>query len=270
MLKISEKEYEVLADYVLINYGIKLGESKKSLVAGRLQNIILQKGFRNFSEYFEYVFSDRTGNAAAVLMNKITTNHTFFMREPEHFHYFREKILPGFENTVRNRDLRIWSAGCSTGEEAYTLAMIMRDFFKDHKALWDTKVLATDISERVLENAKKGIYKNNDIGILPDEWVSGYFKKLDGEKSVVSEKIKNEVIFRNFNLNNPRFPFKRKFHVIFCRNVMIYFDFQAKKSLINRFYDFMEDGGYLLIGHSESLGDENIKFRYEAPSVYRK
>ena len=270
MLNIADKEYKLLADYILKNYGIKLGSQKKALVAGRLQNILLQKNFSNISEYFDYVVSDKTGNAAASLIDKITTNHTFFMRESEHFYYFRDNVLPYLANTVKTRDLRIWSAGCSTGEEAYTLAMIMQDYFGADKELWDTRILATDISGKVLEAAKKGEYRNKDIEAVPFYWRSGYFRKTGGEKSVISDKIKAEVIFRSFNLMNSRFPFKKKFHVIFCRNVMIYFDSETKKNLTDKFYDSLETGGYLFVGHSESLGREGTGLKYVMPAVYRK
>jgi chemotaxis protein methyltransferase CheR len=122
----------------------------------------------------------------------------------------------------------------------------------------------------VLETAKKGEYKNKDIETFPLYWKTNYFKKIDSEGSVVTDKIKSEVIFRSFNLMNSCFPFKKKFHVIFCRNVMIYFDAQTKKELVERFYDFMEPGGYLFIGHSESLNREETMFKYVKPAVYRK
>jgi len=270
MVNITDKEYGILTDYILKNYGIKLGNKKRSLVVGRLQNTILQQNFSSFSEYYNHVASDKTGDAVATLVDKITTNHTFFMREPDHFYYFRDNVLPYLASTVKNKDLRIWSAGCSTGEEAYTLAMIMQDYFGPKKPLWDTRVLATDISGKVLDAAKKGEYRNNDIKSLPFNWRINYFTKIDKEKSVIVDKIKNEVIFRSFNLMTPSFPFKKKFHVIFCRNVMIYFDLKTKKELVGKFYDFIESGGYLFIGHSETLKWEETEFKYVMPAIYRK
>ena len=147
MFDISDKEYELLADYILKNFGIQLGKGKKTLLINRLSKVLDQGGYKNFLEYYNYVASDTTGVAMTTLVEKITTNHTFFMREPDHFYYLRDNILPGLARTVRNRDLCIWSAGCSTGEEPYTLAMIMQDYFGVSKPLWDTKILATDIFE---------------------------------------------------------------------------------------------------------------------------
>ena len=270
MITITNQEFSKLAIYIKANYGIHLKDEKRALVTGRLHNVLIQNNFRNFSEYFEYILSDKTGDAAATLINKITTNHTFFMREVDHFNYFKDKLLPYLTSRVKDKDLRIWSAGCSSGEEPYTLAMVINEFFGNERMLWDAKVLATDISSKVLEEAKKGIYKNEEIATLPAQWRFNYFKKIDNEKSVLIDRIRNEVIYRKFNLMDTVFPFKRKFHVIFCRNVMIYFDAQTKCELVNKFYDLMEYGGCLFIGHSESLNREETKFKYVMPAVYRK
>ena len=270
MLTITDKEFRELADYIKINYGIHLKEEKQSLITGRLHNVLAQKNFNSFSEYYKYVISDKTGDAVVTLIDKITTNHTFFMREVDHFYYFRDKVLPYLASTVREKDLRIWSAGCSSGEEPYTLAMIIDEFFGKEKMWWDSKVLATDISGKVLGEASKGIYSNEKIATLPSNWKLNYFKKLDNEKSVLIDKIRNEVIYRKLNLMDQVFPFKKKFHVIFCRNVMIYFDNKTKWELINKFYDLTEYGGYLFIGHSESLNREETKYKYIMPAVYRK
>lgn len=270
MIAITDKEFRQLAEYIKFNYGIHLKEEKKALVTGRLYNVLVQHGFNSFSEYFNYIISDKTGTAITTLINKITTNHTFFMREAEHFEHFRDRILPYLKATVKDKDLRIWSAGCSTGEEPYTLAMILNDFFDKEKAWWDTKVLATDISSRALERAVEGKYLNEQISPLSIDWKIKYFNKLDSETSVVNDKIKNEVIFRKFNLMDSVFPFKKKFHVIFCRNVMIYFDNETKAELVNKFYEATEYGGYLFIGHSESLNRNETRYNYIMPSVYRK
>ncbi len=270
MYAITETEFMKLAGYIKENYGISLKKEKLSMVTGRLHNILAQKNLNSFSEYYDYVVSDRTGDAAAALINKITTNHTFFMREADHFRYFREKVLHYLKGTVKDRDLRIWSAGCSTGEEPYTLAMIIDEFFGKEKIWWDAKVLATDISSKVLNEAAKGIYSSEDIASLPAGWKLNYFKKSEKDKNILVDRIKNEVIYRKLNLMEQVFPFKRKFHVIFCRNVMIYFDQKTKRELVNKFYDLTEYGGYLFIGHSESLYREETKYKYIMPAVYRK
>ncbi len=270
MIEITDKEFKLLAAYIKDNYGIHLKEEKKILLMGRLQNVLIQNDIKNFQDYYNYVISDKTGYAQAELINKVTTNHTFFMREADHFEFFKEKVLPYLMDTVRDRDLRIWSAGCSSGEEPYTLAMIINEFFGKSKLFWDTKILATDISTKVLEEAKKGIYSSEKVANLPPTWKLNYFKKLENDLYVIADKIKEEVIYRKFNLVETSFPFKKKFHVIFCRNVMIYFNTDTKRELINKFYNCLEDGGYLFIGHSESLNRGETQFKTVMPSVYRK
>lgn len=270
MLNITEKEFKELAELIKTDYGINLKEEKKSLVIGRLHNVLLQQGFKNFSDYYSYLINDKTGDAVTVLIDKITTNHTFFMREPDHFYYFRNIVLPQITSMVKEKDLRIWSAGCSTGEEPYTLAMMLDEYFGNERMLWDSKVLATDISGKVLDTARKGIYDNKEIATLPAQWRLNYFKKYDADKSILIDRIRDEVIYRSFNLMETVFPFKRKFHVIFCRNVMIYFDNNTRDELVNKYYQHLEHGGYLFIGHSESLNREVTKFKYIMPAVYRK
>jgi len=270
MKLITESEFRQLVEYVKYKYGVNLSH-KKTLVVGRLQNYLDQNNFKSFSEYYNIVISDKTGNEAAILINKLTTNYTFFMREFEHFEYFRKSILPQLVSTkLSNKDLRIWSAGCSTGEEPYTLAMIISDYFDLGKALWDTKILATDISTKVLETAVSGIYSNEKISILTEHWRSNYFSRLNDEKSTIVDKIKNEVIFKKFNLIDEVFLFKRKFDVVFCRNVMIYFDTETKRDLVNKFYEYTEPWGYLFIGHTEALIRDETKYKYILPAVYRK
>lgn len=270
MVTITEKEFRELTKYIQDNYGIYLREEKKTLVTGRLHSVLFENNCRSFSEYFKFLQADKTGKAVTTLINKITTNHTYFMRETEHFNYFRDKILPYLESTVRDKDLRIWSAGCSTGEEPSTLAMIINDYFGKEKIFWDTKVLATDISDRVLESAKKGQYSSEQVASLPMNWRTNYFRKNSIEDSVLIDNIRNEIIYRKFNLMEDTFPFKKKFHVIFCRNVMIYFDNKTKMELVNKFYEMTEPGGYLFIGHSESLNREYTQYKYVLPAVYRK
>lgn len=270
MITISKKEFGQLTTFIKANYGIHLKEEKEALVIGRLQNVLVQNGFKSFTEYYDYLMADRTGMAVSTLLDKITTNHTYFMREAEHFTFFRDAVLPYLEKTVSDRDLRIWCAGCSSGEEPYTLAMILDEFFAKSKFAWDKKILATDISGKVLEEANQGIYKNSDLEVLPSKWKTRYLHKIDNEYSVFNDKIKYELIFRKFNLMETIFPFKKKFHIIFCRNVMIYFDDKTRANLVNKYCNLLEPGGYLFIGHSEALNRDTTSLKYVMPAVYRK
>lgn len=269
MIAITTKEFEQIVKYVKGYCGLDLTE-KRHLVEGRLQNVLAQLNMASFSEYFKHVTADQTGQAVVDLLNKVTTNHTFFLREIDHFNFFRDTVLPYLATAATNKDLRIWSAGCSTGEEPYTLAMIIADYFKTQKSFWDSRILATDISRRALQTAANANYSAEQVAVLPDYWKKLYFTKTGPESYTVSDVIHREVVFRAFNLTDPVFPFKKKFHVIFCRNVMIYFDMPTKETLIQKFYDCTEPGGYLFIGHAESINREKTKYKYVMPAVYRK
>ncbi|MEG1551414.1 MAG: CheR family methyltransferase, partial [Oscillospiraceae bacterium] len=143
MIEISDSEYNVISDFINSNYGIKLGESKKTLVKGRLQNLLSEKKINSFAEYYNYVLSDKTGEALTEMINKITTNYTYFMREPKHFDFLKDTALPYFIKQKNHKELRIWSAGCSSGEEAYTIAMVTQDYMKTINRTLNAKILAT-------------------------------------------------------------------------------------------------------------------------------
>ncbi len=270
MRQITQQEFIDLVDYVRQNYGVNLIH-KKSLVSGRLINYLVENNFSSFTDYMNHIRSDKTGRSAAAMIDRLTTNHTYFMRENQHFDFFRNHVLPHLERACsKKKDIGIWSAGCSTGEEPYTLAMLIDDYFGTSKSNWDTSILATDISTKVLDRAVAGIYNRETVSNLPEAWRKKYFTAHGEEAFKISGKISKEIIFRRFNLMTSYFPFKRKFHVIFCRNVMIYFDNETKRELVNKFYESTEEGGYLFIGHSESLNREDSKYRCVMPAVYRK
>lgn len=269
MVEITNEEFRRLAVYIKDNFGIHLNSEKKALAAGRLSFVLQSLNMDNFSDYLNYIMNDRSGEAARTFINKMTTNHTFFMREADHFHYFADAVLPKMTASMKDKDLRVWSAGCSTGEEAYTLAILTDEYLGDRRSEWDKKLLATDISDEVLRRAKEGIYDQEAVAAMPRRWQLAYFNRIDHNRYAVIDRMKREVIFRRFNLMDP-FPFKRKFHVIFCRNVMIYFDTKTKTELIRKFYDSLETGGYLFIGHSESITRDQTGFQYVMPAVYRK
>lgn len=270
MIQITDKEFKLLSEFIQQNYGIVVKKEKRALITGRLHSLLTDLGMSDFTEYYEYLMKDKSGKSLLVLVDRISTNHTFFMREPDHFYFFRDVILPDLVNRLKDRDLRIWCAAAATGEEPYTLAMIVRDQLKNMVPAWDSRMLATDISDSALNTARAGIYTKERIDSLPKLWKTIYFKSQNAESMVISDEIKKEIIFRRFNLMDEVFPFKKKFHVIFCRNVMIYFDQKTKDILIDKLYDFLEPGGYLLIGHSESIARESTKFKYVKPAIYRK
>lgn len=266
---LADNEFNRIVSYVMDHYGISLSQ-KRVLVNGRLESYLLRSGHSSFDEFMAKVEADPHGEEATNLINVLTTNHTYFMREADHFDYFKNMALPYWKRRMASKkDLRIWSAASSTGEEPYTLAMILMEFFGAEHGLWDTRVLATDVSTRVLQHAMKGIYLREEIEPIPNSWKKRFFRQINDEEFQVTDELKREVIYRRFNLMDS-FPFKGKFHVVFLRNVMIYFPNDVKSRLIDKVYEYMEPGGYLFIGKTESLNSTRAPFQYVQPAVYRK
>lgn len=267
---IKDEEFQRISSHMKQRYGIDLSQ-KKVIVNGRLENYIRRGGWKNFDEFMNAVEQDRTGQQEKMLVNFLTTNHTYFMREFEHFDFFKSEVLPWLrEKEASRRDLRIWCGAASSGEEPYMIAMTLVDFFGVDKENWDTKVLATDISTKVLQKALAGVYTAEQLRSVPEHWKKKFFKSIGGGMQYqVKPELKNEVIFRQFNLMDP-FPFKKKMHVIFLRNVMIYFDEPTKKELVQKVYDTLEPGGYLFIGTTETLDRNSTPFQIIRPSIFRK
>ena len=272
MMNITDDEFDTIRAIVYQKFGINLTDEKRGLVVGRLQKMVKDLGLNSFSEYCTYVNSDKTGNALDQLVNKISTNHTFFYREKDHFDLFTKKVFPETLdrlNEENRRDIKVWCAASSTGEEAYTLAMLMMEYLGNSYGLWDAGVLATDISAKALDIAKNGTYLTEQIERLPVTMRHGYFNLTEPGQCQVKDKLRKEVTFRRFNLMNQTFPFKQSFDIIFCRNVMIYFDQETRNKLIEKLYQFTNPGGYLFIGHSETLG-RTSPYEYIMPAVYRR
>lgn len=266
---ITDSEFLRIVTYVKKNFGIDLSQ-KRVLVGGRLENYLVRNGYANYNEFMEKVEKNPKGGEATDLVNILTTNHTYFMRESEHFDFMKNVALPWAKSkAMSTKDLRVWCGASSTGEEPYTLAMIIKDFFGVEKAAWDTRILATDISMKVLTHASRGVYLREDVEPLPVNWKRHYFKQISQEEFRVKDELKKEVIFKQFNLMDP-ITFKKRFHIVFLRNVMIYFQDDTKYQLIQRIYDHMEPGGYLFIGLTERLDRQMVKFNYVQPSIYRK
>jgi chemotaxis protein methyltransferase CheR len=273
MMNLSDAEYLAVRNLVYDKFGVNLTEQKRSLIVGRLQKVIKQEGLNSFQEYIDLLTSDPTGQKLVELVNRITTNHTFFMREKDHFDFFTDTVLPETAarlKTQNSNDLRVWCAGCSSGEEAYTLLILIAEFFGIDLKNWDAGLLATDISQKALNIAKTGVYSDERLKDFPKHLLQKYFTRLDDINWQVKDIYRNEITFRGFNLMNKSFPFKKPFDVIFCRNVMIYFDQPTRKRLVDSFYQFTNPGGYLFIGHSESLRREECPYTYIKPAVYKK
>jgi chemotaxis protein methyltransferase CheR len=272
-IEISPAEFENIANFVYNNIGINLTDQKMTLLMGRLQKILKKYTLSSFSQYYQLLINDKSGAYLSEFANVISTNHTFFYRESDHFEYFKSNTLPELDEKLRinqANDIRIWSAGCSSGEEPYFLVMLMKEYFGNRYSSLDAGILATDISTKVLQIATNGIYGSDRLNVLPEFYKKKYFSKLPDNNFEVTNEIKKEVTYRRFNLMNDTFPFKKQFDVIFCRNVMIYFDTPTRDTLVQKFYNHLAPGGLLFIGHSETLNKRDSNFKYIMPAVYRK
>ncbi len=268
MIDISQRDFLKLTSFVKKNYGIDLTK-KEQLITSRLQSTVSEARFGGFERYVDYITSSASPEDIDLMLNKLTTNYTYFYREENHFEFFKKVILPFLEQTKKDKSISIWSAGCSSGEEPYTISMLLKDYF-GKKSAWDTRVLATDISQNVLSKAQSAAYEDEALKNMPGNWKKDYFTKDHGTGLYrVSKEIKDNVIFKTFNLMDS-IKFKQKFDVIFCRNVMIYFDQGTKDQLVDRFYNYTNTGGYLLIGHSESVNRDKSQYKYVTTATYRK
>jgi len=271
-LHITDKEFQAIRDLVYDRFGINLTDEKKTLVVGRLQKILRTRGFKTFHEYYLYLVEDKTNQAISELANQITTNHTFFWREADHFQFFMKTILPEIvarKTRTNSKDLRVWCAAASSGEEPYNIIMCMMEYFGRDYRLWDAGLLGTDISDKALKAARAAVYEPYRVQTLPDAYKKKYFHRI-GENWAVNDDVKKELTLRHFNLMNKTMPFKKPFDCIWCRNVMIYFDNETKLELVRRLYEQTVPGGYLLIGHSESIGRGTTPWKYICPAVYQK
>lgn len=267
---ISDQEFTRIASFLKGKYGIDMTD-KKIIMNGRMENFVWSHGYSGFTEFMNELEADVTGNLEKSLVNLLTTNHTFFMRESEHFDFMKNEVIPWIkEKEAATKDMRVWCGAASTGEEPYGLAMLLMDAMGLEAAKWDTTVLATDIAEEALSKAIAGEYDEEQVNVIPDYWRRRYFRQIQGTTRYrVTDELKSKVLFRKFNLMNP-FPFRKPMHVIFMRNVMIYFDEPTKKELIDKIYDALMPGGYLFVGRTETLDRENTAFEMVQPSIFRR
>lgn len=273
LMSMTDREFQQLRDLVYARLGINLTEKKRSMLIGRLQKLLRTSGFKSFQDYYDYLVNEPGMDAMTELVNRVTTNYSFFYRGKSHFEFFMQRAFPEILNILRkrnSRDIRIWTAGCSTGEEPYMIIMLMMDYLQREYGLWDGGILATDISEKALKFALEGIYPEDRAKELPKQLRLKYFNKSADGQLAVKDTIKKEVVFRKFNLKNEHFPFKKPFQIIFCRNVMIYFDKQTRDKLLQQFHKVTASDGFLFIGHSETLGRDQQLYRYIMPAVYQK
>jgi chemotaxis protein methyltransferase CheR len=272
--KISDAEFKQLREFIYTHCGIALSDHKRALVYARLGRRLRYHRLESFAEYYELLTErDADGSELVEMINCITTNKTDFFREPHHFKFLSERVFPAFQTrgVGGGRRIRLWSAGTATGEEAYTLAITVREAFPPTEA-WDIRILATDIDTRVLAHAERGEYTDEQTERIPQPLLQRYFFHGEGQNAgrvQVKPKLKEIIRFRRLNLMDDPWPMQGLFDVIFCRNVIIYFDRPTQRRLIDRFTKMLRPGGYLMLGHSESLVDGGGKLRHMSQSVYQ-
>ena len=273
----SNRDFRRFSEFIYEQCGVKLPPAKRTMLTVRLNKRLRALNMTSFRKYFEYVSGpDGRSGELVRMIDVVTTNKTDFFREPKHFEFLNRQALPGIMGANRRKGrkrLNIWSAGCSSGEEPYTLAMLLSEFFEREKE-GDYGILATDISTRVLEIAKKGIYPERVIAPIPAILKRRYLMRGKGSSKGlfrVAPELRNRVSFQRLNLNTGRsFEVKTLMDIIFCRNVIIYFDRDTQIRLFEKFYEQLVPGGYIFIGHSETLHGINDRFVPVTVAVYQK
>jgi len=264
--ELNEKQFREISDLVYRHCGINLKDGKEALVKARLMKRFRAIGMDSVESYLELIQSKDGDHELDHMIDAMTTNKTSFFREIEHFKFLREMVLPQF----KGRRMRCWSAACSSGEEPYSLAMLLREHLSDIDRR-DVLILATDISRRMLEKGSKALYPEETLKDLPSSYQQKYFVRLRNTACTyqISDTVRSMVRLARLNLMDS-WPMKGPFHVIFCRNVMIYFDRVTQQQLINRFWELLGPGGYLFVGHSEGLSAITHKFKYVRTATCRK
>jgi chemotaxis protein methyltransferase CheR len=273
---INDRDFARLSSFIHSKYGIKMPEGKRVLLESRLRRRLRVLGMNSYSEYCDYLFSpEGTQNELIHMIDVVTTNKTDFFREPKHFDYLVQTALPELINrygaTIR-RKYTIWSAGCSTGEEPHTLVMVLSEFAERQHG-FNFSIIATDISTRVLEHARRGVYKEEVVQPVPVAMRMKYLLKgKDKNKGLVRvvPQLRSLINFRRLNFMDSDFGMKEPVDIIFCRNVIIYFDKPTQEQLLNRFCHNLIPGGYLFMGHSETLNGLGVPLVSAGPMVYRK
>jgi len=265
--ELNERQFQRVAEIIYELCGIHLKSGKEALVRARLMKRLRVLKMSGFEEYLKFIESDAGKHELGCMVDVMTTNKTGFFREIEHFNYLGDMILP----ELNARKLRFWTAACSSGEEPFSLSILLREKIPDIDYK-DVKILATDISTRMLHKARSAVFTRDSLKDVPPAAIQKYFLKVSNETNglwQVKDSVRSIVRLAWLNLMGP-WPMKGPFNVIFCRNVMIYFDRVTQQRLVNRLWELIEPGGFLFVGHSEGLSAISHKFHYVKPAVYRK
>jgi chemotaxis protein methyltransferase CheR len=261
---IPSSEFQRVRKIIYDYCGIFINEGKEVLVQSRLSKRMRKLGIQSFKEYLDLIEKQKPQGEFLSFVDVLTTNKTSFYRENKHFEFIAEVLYP----KMRGRSVKWWSAGCSSGEEPITLAMNLLE--AQNKFGWrSVKILATDISRDVLQVAKSGVYNPHKIGDIPPQYLNKYFTPAADGNYKVNQNVRNMITYGRLNLND-QWPLKGDFQMIMCRNVMIYFNRQTQEQIIRRFRDLLEPGGFVFLGHSESMNAASLGFHNVAPAVYQK
>jgi len=266
--RLQPHEFEAIRRLAYDKFGLDLRKGKEELVAARLGKRMREGGFESFEEYYRHVVGDTSGDALVGMIDALATNHTSFLREATHFQFLKKEVLPGLRERPR---IEMWSAACSTGEEAYTLAFTLHDQW-GADTFRKVRILATDISTKALAAAQNAVYLAERFSAVPPAWLRQYLLRGEGRWTGwyrVKPEVRSQIEYARLNLVEP-FSQRSLFPVIFCRNVMIYFDKPTQEGVVNRLAACLEPGGYLFIGHAESLTGLKHELTYVRPAIYRK
>ena len=270
---LTQSEFVKLSNFITTNYGIKLPEHKKVMVEGRLHKRLKALNIETFAEYIDLVLGDEETEEVINMINAVSTNKTDFFREPAHFDFLAEKVLPELMSKLDQKDIKIWSAAASTGEEIYTIAMVIEEYFSNsEKSRKPYSILGTDISVDVLRAAINGVYHESRIVDIPYHLKRKYFlKSKDPKKPVarVKPELRNKTKFGRLNLMDADYALEDSYDIIFCRNVLIYFDRTNQEKVISRLMRKLKPGGYLFVGHSESLFNKGTGLQLIKPTIYK-
>jgi len=268
---LTEHEFNRLSNFIYTEYGIKMPPAKKVMLQSRLQKRLRVLNMTSYKEYVDLVFSKDGADEVVHMIDVVSTNKTDFFREATHFDFLSQVVLPAFVSTqATRRTIKVWSSACSSGEEAYSLAMVMSEFATQNSLL-DFSIYATDISTRILQHAALAVYHENRISTLPMNLKKRYFlKSKDRSKQTVRviPQLRQKVNFQRFNLMNTTYNTPDVYDVIFCRNVLIYFDRETQERVISRLCTRLKQGGYFFLGHSESILNLKVPLKQVKPTIF--
>lgn len=271
--RMTDAEFKKISEFITSEYGIKLPDFKKTMVEGRLHKRLRTTGIRSFKEYIDLVFSDTGKSELLEMVDAISTNKTDFFRESTHFDFLSNKLLPEISSN-NQRHLKIWSSAASSGEEIYTIAIVLEEYLaQSNSSRIDYSILGTDISVDKLKAAVSAVYHNDRIKDIPTALRDKYFlKSKDNNKKEVRviPSLRSKAEFRRQNLMDARYSVDSDFDIIFCRNVLIYFDKELQERVINKLCDKLKVGGYFFLGHSESIIGKSVPLKQVMPTVYKK